>query len=34
MFIGKIGALTLAYLFGRKVLSTNYKYPNADAMVG
>lgn len=34
MFVGKIGALTLAYLFGRKVISTNYKYPHADAMVG
>ncbi len=34
MFVGKIGALTLAYLFGRKLLSKNYLYPHADAVVG
>ena len=34
MFTGKIGALTLAYLFGKRSISTNYQYPNADAMVG
>ncbi|HAA00153.1 MAG TPA: potassium transporter TrkG [Flavobacteriales bacterium] len=34
MFTGKIGALTLAYLFGKKALSTNYKYPKANALVG
>lgn len=34
MFMGKIGALTVAYLLGRKVISTNYKYPHADAVVG
>lgn len=33
MYIGKIGALTLAYLFG-KPITTNYKYPDADSMVG
>lgn len=34
MFAGKIGALTLAYLVGRRAISINYKYPDADAMVG
>lgn len=33
MYIGKIGALTLAYLFG-KPITTNYKYPDAESMVG
>ncbi len=33
MYIGKIGALTLAYLFG-KPITTNYKYPDADSTVG
>jgi trk system potassium uptake protein TrkH len=33
MYIGKVGALTLAYLFG-KPITTNYKYPYADSMVG
>jgi Trk-type K+ transport system membrane component len=33
MYAGKVGALTLAYLFG-KPITTNYKYPDADSMVG
>ena len=33
MYVGKVGALTLAYLFG-KPITTNYKYPYADSMVG
>jgi Trk-type K+ transport system membrane component len=34
MFIGRVGTLTLAYLLGKKVLSTNYKYPSGHTMVG
>jgi trk system potassium uptake protein len=34
MFIGRVGTLTLAYLLGKRVLSTNYKYPTAHTMVG
>lgn len=34
MFIGRVGTLTLAYLVGKKVLSTNYKYPQGHTMVG
>lgn len=33
MYVGKIGALTLAYLVA-KPLTTNYKYPYADSTVG
>lgn len=34
MFIGRVGTLTLAYLFGKKVISTKYKYPSGHTMVG
>lgn len=34
MFIGRVGTLTLAYLFGKRVISTNYKYPTGHTMVG
>lgn len=34
MFIGRVGTLTLAYLVGKQVLSTKYKYPEGHTMVG
>ncbi len=34
MFIGRVGTLTLAYLVGKRVISTNYKYPEGHTMVG
>lgn len=34
MFIGRVGTLTLAYLVGKRVLSTKYKYPEGHTMVG
>lgn len=34
MFIGRVGTLTLAYLFGKQVLSKKYKYPTGHTMVG
>ena len=34
MFIGRVGTLTVAYLIGKKVLSTSYKYPEGHTMVG
>lgn len=34
MFIGRVGTLTVAYFFGRKLLSRNYKYPSGHTMVG
>jgi Trk-type K+ transport system membrane component len=34
MFIGRAGTLTIAYLLGKKLISTNYKYPYANTMVG
>jgi len=34
MFIGRVGTLTLAYLFGKRVISTNYKYPTGHTMIG
>ena len=34
MFIGRVGTLTLAYLFGKEVLSKKYKYPSGHTMVG
>lgn len=34
MFIGRVGTLTLAYLVGKRVLSTKYKYPLGHTMVG
>lgn len=33
MFIGRCGTLTIAYLFGKQVLS-NYKYPKGHLMIG
>jgi Trk-type K+ transport system membrane component len=34
MFVGRVGTLTLAYLFGKQVLSRNYKYPSGHTMIG
>ncbi len=34
MFVGRVGTLTIAYLFGKKLLSRNYKYPSGHTMVG
>lgn len=34
MFIGRVGTLTLAYLVGKRVISTKYKYPLGHTMVG
>lgn len=34
MFIGRVGTLTLAYLVGKRVISTKYKYPQGHTMVG
>ncbi|MFN3917823.1 MAG: TrkH family potassium uptake protein [Flavobacteriales bacterium] len=34
MFIGRVGTLTLIYLFGVNTKSKNYKYPKAHTMVG
>lgn len=34
MFIGRVGTLTMAYLFGKEVISTKYKYPSGHTMVG
>ncbi len=34
MFVGRVGTLTVAYLFGKKVLSKNFKYPSGHTMVG
>jgi trk system potassium uptake protein len=34
MFVGRVGTLTVAYLFGKKLLSRNYKYPSGHTMVG
>lgn len=34
MFIGRIGILTLAFTLSNKVVSQNYKLPNAHIMVG
>ena len=34
MFIGRVGTLTLAYLFGMQVISNKYKYPKGHTMVG
>lgn len=34
MFIGRVGTLTVAYLIGKKVISTSYKYPEGHTMVG
>jgi trk system potassium uptake protein TrkH len=34
MFVGRIGTLTVAYLVGKSLISTNYKYPQGHTMVG
>ncbi len=34
MFVGRIGTLTIAYLFGKQLVSKNYKYPQGHTMVG
>lgn len=34
MFIGRMGTLTLAYLFGKEVISKKYKYPTGHTMLG
>lgn len=34
MFVGRLGVLTLAFALSKKVISTNYKYPDAFVMIG
>lgn len=34
MFIGRVGVLTMAFALSKKVISTNYKYPDAYVMIG
>lgn len=34
MFIGRIGPLTLAFFLSRRIISTKYKYPEVNIMVG
>lgn len=34
MFVGRVGTLTVAYAFGRAVLTNRYKYPYGHTMVG
>lgn len=34
MFIGRVGTLTVAYLFGKQVMSRRYKYPKGHTMIG
>jgi Trk-type K+ transport system membrane component len=34
MFIGRVGTLTVAYLFGKQVMSRRYKYPRGHTMIG
>ena len=34
MFIGRIGTLTIAFALSKKILTTQYKYPDAHMMVG
>lgn len=34
MFIGRVGALTIAFALGKKVISNRYKYPSGHTMVG
>lgn len=34
MFIGRVGTLTVAYAVSKRVLSTNYQYPEGHTMVG
>ncbi len=34
MFIGRVGTLTIAYLVGKKAISSDFKYPSGHTMVG
>lgn len=34
MYVGRVGTLSVAYLFGRKVISTAYKYAEGHTLVG
>ncbi len=34
MFVGRVGTLTVAYSFGIKVISKNYRYPQGHTMIG
>ena len=34
MFVGRVGTLTVAYLFIRQSISKNYRYPTGHTMVG
>ncbi len=34
MYIGKVGALAVAYIVGTRAISKNYKYPTAEMMIG
>ncbi|MBW7867566.1 MAG: hypothetical protein H3C31_04480 [Brumimicrobium sp.] len=34
MFIGRVGTLSIAYLFSRKLISKRYKYPKGHIIVG
>lgn len=34
MFVGRVGTLTIAYLFGKQVMSRRYKYPSGHTMIG
>lgn len=34
MFVGRVGTLTIAYLFGRQAMNAKYKYPKGHIMIG
>jgi len=34
MFIGRLGTLSIIFAFSRKIISTNYSYPEEHIMVG
>jgi trk system potassium uptake protein TrkH len=34
MFIGRVGALLIAFSFGKKTVSSGYKLPDGHAMMG
>lgn len=34
MFIGRLGTLTIIFAFARKILTTNYQYPEEQIMIG
>jgi trk system potassium uptake protein TrkH len=34
MFVGRIGSLTMIVIFSRRMISGNYRYPNARLMIG